>query len=1034
MIPELSYQDAVKSEYLAFLSALEKSEFSGDIEKSYASRLAVATDNSIYQLLPQAVVLPRKHQDLVILTQLSLQAEFKTITFSPRGGGTGTNGQSLTDGIIVDLSRHMNNIIDINVEEGWVQVQTGVVKDQLNEFLKPYGFFFSPDLSTSNRATIGGMINTDASGQGSLKYGKTSDHVLSVSAVLMDGTELVTASQSREQLQAQTQSDNYLGKVCHQVIDTISHKQQKIEDTFPALNRFLTGYDLVHLYDKQTQAFDLGRILCGSEGSLAFITEAKLNLTPIPAFRCLVNVKYDSFDSALRNAPFLIEANALSVETVDSVVLNLAKQDIVWHSVKSLITDVPNKTMQGINFVEFAEDDGAIQQQKIDYLTAELDRLMAAGEAGVIGYQICDQLSDVMKIYGMRKKAVGLLGATKGQAKPLAFAEDTAVPPEHLADYIVEFRALLDSYNLHYGMFGHVDAGVLHVRPALDMLDPQQEVILREISDKVVALTAKYKGLMWGEHGRGFRSEYGPEFFGDELFTELRKIKAAFDPDNRLNPGKICTPLNSDAKLVSVDAMKRGAYDRQIPVTVRESFPQAIDCNGNGLCFNYDTKSPMCPSFKHTGDRRHSPKGRAGLMREWLRQLSCHEMTEHELGQQLTIQQVGVATFTTRLKNSWNKARGRYDFSHEVMDAMQGCLACKACTVQCPVKVDVPEFRSRFIDQYHSRYLRPIKDFAVGYSESYTPMMAKMPKFFNFWLGQNWLQAATKHTIGMVDIPLLSVPTLSESLRGHYAQSFDLAFLQRLNAEDKAKHVLIVQDPFTSFYEAELVQTLVTLIEKLGLKPVILPFKPNGKPQHVKGFLAKFAKTAETAADFLNALHDLGMPMVGIEPALVLCYRDEYKQILADKRGDFSVQLIQEWLLTDNAQVHLREAINSQAINEQSADAQASKVEPYYLFAHCTEKTNKPTAEQEWQQVFKGFGLALDTVATGCCGMAGSYGHDAKNVAASKSIYSQSWKHALSQRDASRCLATGYSCRSQVKRMEKVRLNHPIKALLASLT
>jgi len=1021
MIPVLSYQDAVKSEYLAFLAALAQSKFSGDIERSYASRLAVATDNSIYQLLPQAVILPRNHQDLVTMTTLSLQAEFKTITFSPRGGGTGTNGQSLTDGIIVDMSRHMNNIIDINVEEGWVQVQTGVVKDQLNEFLKPYGFFFSPDLSTSNRATIGGMINTDASGQGSLKYGKTSDHVLSVSAVLMDGTELVTTSLSAEQVQDQAQNNNYFGKVCHQVIDTITHKQQKIADTFPPLNRFLTGYDLVHLYDKSTDEFDLGRILCGSEGSLAFISEAKLNLTPIPKYRCLVNVKYDSFDSALRNAPFLIKANALSVETVDSVVLNLAKQDIVWHSVKSLITDIPNKDMQGINFVEFAEDDGDIQQQKIDYLTAELDRLMAAGEAGVIGYQVCDQLSDVLKIYGMRKKAVGLLGATKGQAKPLAFAEDTAVPPENLADYIVEFRALLDSYNLHYGMFGHVDAGVLHVRPALDMLDPQQEVTLREISDKVVALTAKYRGLMWGEHGRGFRSEYGPEFFGDELFTELRKIKAAFDPDNRLNPGKICTPINSDAKLVSVDAKKRGAFDRQIPISIRESFTKSIDCNGNGLCFNYDTKSPMCPSFKHTGDRRHSPKGRAGLMREWLRQLSCHEMNEQKLGQQLAVQKNGVATFTMRLKNSWNKARGSYDFSHEVMDAMQGCLACKACTVQCPVKVDVPEFRSRFIDQYHSRYMRPVKDFAVGYSESYTPMMAKMPNFFNFWLGQDWVQSAVKHTIGMVDIPLLSTPTLSESLRGHYAQSFDLAFLQRLSAEDKAQHVLIVQDPFTSFYEAELVASLVNLVEKLGLKPVILPFKPNGKPQHVKGFLAKFAKTAQTAADFLNSLHALGIPMVGVEPALVLCYRDEYKQALADKRGDFSVQLIQEWLLNDKVQTNLSKLVKRN-------DAQ-----PYYLFAHCTEKTNKPTAEQEWQRVFNGFGLALETVATGCCGMAGSYGHDAKNVAASKSIYTHSWKHALAQRDPSRCLATGYSCRSQVKRIDEVRLNHPVKALLGAL-
>lgn len=1020
MIPELSYQDAVKEEYLAFLSALDESEFSGEIEKSYASRLAVATDNSIYQLLPQAVVLPRCHHDLVIMTQLSVQDAFKTITFSPRGGGTGTNGQSLTDGIIVDMSRHMNNIIDINVEEGWVKVQTGVIKDQLNEFLKPYGFFFSPDLSTSNRATIGGMINTDASGQGSLKYGKTSDHVLSVQAVLMDGSELKTAPQSAEVVGESALQNNYLGKVYQQIADTITNKQQQIQATFPKLNRFLTGYDLVHLYDCQHDEYDLGRILCGSEGSLAFITEAKLNITPIPTYRCLVNVKYDSFDSALRNAPFLVKANALSVETVDSVVLNLAKQDIVWHSVKSLITDVPEKEMLGINFVEFAENDEATQQQKITALTQQLDALMEQGDAGVIGYQICDQLSDVLKIYGMRKKAVGLLGAAEGQAKPLAFAEDTAVPPENLADYIVEFRALLDSYNLRYGMFGHVDAGVLHVRPALNMMDPQQEVILREISDKVVALTAKYKGLMWGEHGKGFRSEYGPEFFGDELFTELRKIKAAFDPDNRLNPGKICTPFESDAVLVSVDAEKRGAFDRQIPISVRQDFTQAIDCNGNGLCFNYDTKSPMCPSFKHSGDRRQSPKGRAGLMREWLRQLSCHNMNEQQLAQQLTIQQVNISSFATRLLNSWNKSRGRYDFSHEVMDAMQSCLACKACTTECPVKVDVPEFRARFIDQYYGRYLRPLKDLAVGYSESYTPLMAKMPRFFNFWLKQNWVQGLTTRTIGMVNIPLLSSPTLAESLRGHYAESFDLAFLQGLSTAERAQHVLIVQDPFTSYYEANLVRSLVELVERLGLKPVLLPFKPNGKPEHIKGFLAKFTKTAQTAAEFLNSLHELGIPMVGAEPALVLCYRDEYKQVLGEQRGDFTVQLIQEWLHS----LVVQDKLPRSAIRADNTEL------PYHLFGHCTEKTNKPTAELEWQVVFKAFGLQLEKVAIGCCGMAGSYGHDSKNLAASKAIYAQSWKYALEQRDPSRCLATGYSCRSQVKRFAEVRLEHPIKALL----
>ncbi len=272
--------------------------------------------------------------------------------------------------------------------------------------------------------------------------------------------------------------------------------------------------------------------------------------------------------------------------------------------------------------VEYAGQDEQEVARAVKALTDSLDEKLKTEQDGIIGYQITNDVASIGRIYNMRKKAVGLLGAVKGSAKPIAFAEDTCVPPENLADFIAEFRILLDGHNLNYGMFGHVDAGVLHVRPALDMCDPNQESLMHQISDEVVALVAKYGGLMWGEHGKGFRSEYGPEFFGDELFNELRRIKSACDPLNKMNPGKICTPLGSEDELVKVSDVKRGTYDRQIPIEVRDSFSQAMECNGNGLCFNYDTASPMCPSMKVTADRRHSPKGRAGLVREWLRQLS----------------------------------------------------------------------------------------------------------------------------------------------------------------------------------------------------------------------------------------------------------------------------------------------------------------------------------------------------------------------------------------------------------------------------
>ncbi|HIF9069010.1 TPA: D-2-hydroxyglutarate dehydrogenase YdiJ [Photobacterium damselae] len=1028
MLPALSQQEALEPTVLAYLTQLENMGFSGDVETSYASRLTVSTDNSIYQQLPQAVVFPKSLQDLSLLGQTAADPHFQAIRFSPRGGGTGTNGQSLTSGIVVDLSRHLNQILEINIDQQYVRVQTGVIKDQLNDALRPLGYFFSPDLSTSNRATIGGMINTDASGQGSLKYGKTSDHVLGVTAVFADGSILETAPQSPPHYQSPSIQER------EEPLETeLSFAQQGLQVTaeicaqyrsaivakFPPLNRFLTGYDLKHVYNDDLSQFDLTRLLCGAEGSLAFIAEAKLNITPIPKARTLVNIKYDSFDAALRHAPMMVEANALSVETIDSTVLNLAKQDIVWTTVSDLLTDVPNKELLGINMVEYASADEQENRQQVQLLCQKLDQLIADNQAGIIGYQICDDLASINRIYTMRKKAVGLLGATKGSRKPIAFAEDTCVPPEHLADFIAEFRQLLDSHQLQYGMFGHVDAGVLHVRPALDMCDPAQELLMKQLSDHVVALVAKYGGLMWGEHGKGFRSQYGPEFFGAELFTQLRTIKAAFDPDNRMNPGKICTPLGCNEPLVQVDGLKRGTFDRQIPITTRDSFKQAMECNGNGLCFNYDTSSPMCPSMKVSSDRRHSPKGRAGLVREWLRQLAANGISAEQLEQELLSQKPSVKAIIERWKNSFGSQRHQYDFSHEVMEAMNGCLACKACASQCPIKVDVPSFRSRFMHIYYSRYQRPAKDYLVAHIETMLPVMAKAPSLVNGFIKPNWSKKLTAKALGYIDTPLLSVPTLAERLDGHHATHFDLTWLQALSETERQNYVLIVQDPFTSFYEAGVVYDFVELIAKLGKKPMLVPFKPNGKAQHIKGFLRQFSQTAANTAEFLNQLAQLNIPMVGVDPALVLCYRDEYKEILAENRGDFEVKLAHEWLLTILAERQEKPTL----IDNQ----------PWYLFAHCTEKTKLPNAEKEWGTIFAHFGLRLESVAVGCCGMAGTFGHEQDKLEISKQVYQLSWQPNIEKLDTDRCLATGYSCRSQVKRFEKIQFKHPIQAILSQL-
>lgn len=1016
MIPHISIDNSVDPLYLEYFTELKNSGFLGDIEYSYAARLAVGVDNSVYQQLPQGVILPKCINDVQLTVKLANKTKFASITFAPRGGGTGTNGQSLTPGITMDMSRHMRLISAFNADERSVHVEPGVIKDYLNSQIKKYGLFFSPELSTSNRATFGGMISTDASGQGSLKYGRTSRHVLDVDMVLIDGSLVNFHPVKGTELEAKLKQTDLEGEIYRTVYNIVTTKQEEIQSRFPKLNRFLTGYDLKNVYNAKSKVLDLSRIVCGSEGTLGFIVGAKLDLTVIPTFRALVNIKYDSFDSALRHAPVLVKAKALSVETVDSRVLNLAREDIVWYSVKDLIADVPGKDMAGINIVEFAgtdeKEESANMQSLLKTLEAEVKQ---GGKNGIIGYQICTELKDVLAVYAMRKKAVGLLGNAHGDAKPIAFTEDTVVPPEHLADYITEFRALLDAHNLSYGMFGHVDSGVLHVRPALDLCDPEQEKTLRTLSDSVASLTAKYGGIMWGEHGRGYRSEYGPKYFGG-LFDELRRIKAVFDPKNKINPGKICTPFGMDeVSLVSIDATKRGFYDRQIPVSVRHSFRESLSCNGNGLCFNFDTTSPMCPTYKYLGDRIQSPKGRATLMREWLRQLElagCNPLAQEKL-----LASAGFS-FKTFIEKCVNTIKDKSGFTEEVKQAMDCCLACKACKSQCPIKVDVPDFRARFFNLYYSRYLRPLGDIMTKTIEESAPLMSKAPRLFNMVNSLTPVKFLVKHTLGFTDVPMLSYPNLQSRLTQTTAEYFDLDKALKYTESERNRYVILVQDAFTSSYDAPVITDFVRLVQKMGKQVLVLPLKPNGKVQHIRGYLREFAKNAANTAEFLTMVAKLKMPMVGVDPAMTLCYRDEYNKILGDARGDFEVLMLEEWLLKN--------------LDVLKRDSEADET-PYYLLAHCTQKTMKPTTHGDWQKIFATARLKLVPIPVGCCGMAGLYGHTATNEERSMEIYKQNWAPVFKKYDINRCLVTGYSCREQVKRMEGIAVKHPLQVLLEYL-
>lgn len=990
------------AQYPQFLQALRASGFRGQLSADYATRTVLATDNSIYQRLPQAAVFPLDADDIVRVATLMAEPRFRQIKLTPRGGGTGTNGQSLTDGIVVDLSRHMNTVLEINVAERWVRVQAGVVKDQLNAALKPHGLFFAPELSTSNRATVGGMINTDASGQGSCTYGKTRDHVLELHSVLLGGERLHSQPLSDAELEVACAQPGRIGEVYRTARQIQETQADLIESVFPKLNRCLTGYDLAHLRDEHGR-FNLNSVLCGAEGSLGYIVEAKLNVLPIPKYSVLVNVRYGSFMDALRDANALLAHKPLSIETVDSKVLLLAMKDIVWHSVAEYFPTDAERATLGINLVEFSGEDLTQVNARV---ASFVEHLQADTTIERLGHTLAEGAEAVTRVYAMRKRSVGLLGNVEGEIRPQPFVEDTAVPPEKLADYIAEFRALLDSHGLAYGMFGHVDAGVLHVRPALDMKDPAQAALIKPISDAVAELTRRYGGLLWGEHGKGLRSEYVPEFFG-ELYPALQSIKGAFDPHNQLNPGKICTPPDAAQGLLKVNEVTlRGDLDRQIDERVWQSFGTAVHCNGNGACYNYDPNDAMCPSWKATRERQHSPKGRASLIREWLRLQGAANIDVLEAARGKLSWLSGLPT---RLRNNLARSRGEADFSHEVYDAMAGCLACKSCAGQCPVKVNVPEFRSRFLELYHGRYQRPIRDYLIGSLEFTIPYMAYAPGLYNAVMGSKWMSRLLERHVGMLDSPLLNRYDLQATLTRCKVVVASVPALRELTPAQRQRSVVLVQDAFTRYFETPLLSSFIQLAHQLGYRVFLAPYSANGKPLHVQGFLGAFAKAAIRNAHQLKALADCEVPLVGLDPAMTLVYRQEYQKV-PGLNDCPKVLLPQEWLFD--------------VLPENPHPA----TQTFRLLAHCTEKTNVPASTSQWEAVFARIGLKLVTEATGCCGMSGTYGHEARNQDTSRTIFEQSWAGKLDK--SGEALATGYSCRSQVKRQANRQLRHPLEVVL----
>ncbi len=699
-----------------FLSNLQNTGFKGDIATQKSVAIVYSTDNSIYEIAPDGVIFPRDQKDVELIFKLLRQPKFQKIKITARGGGTSTNGQSINHGLIVDYSRFMNKIISIDEKNFCAEVEPGVILDVLNKELEKFNLYFPPNISPSNRATIGGMVNTDACGKGSCTHGRTSDNIEDLSLHLLCEENVVS-------------SKNGTAALNSKLADILARAQNLYSSKH--LARTASGYNIEKSFENS--ALDLNYLISGSEGTLALVSKIKVRLKKLPAKKRAVLLRYKNFDAALADAQNVISLKPDAIETIDENVIGLARNDIIWQDVGHLIGDAPETS---VNILEFTYSDLSSFENHEEALKQKLAQENYLFE----NYFIINDKTEIANIWQLRKQGVGLLGAMKGKRRPLPFVEDTIVPPQELAKYIAGFRQILKKYNVTYGMFGHVDAGCLHVRPALNMRQERDRELIRKISDEVCELLLQHRGIIWGEHGKGFRSEYNEKFLGAKVQKIFSEIKKTFDPFDQLNCGKIAASSQAIAAIDEVTT--RGQFDENIAPKIHDEFENILSCNGNALCFNLDAASAMCPSYKATADRRYSPKGRAMLFKEWVRKNPNLPSIKADV----------FGSFKSKILNLFSK-----DFEGEIYESFSKCLGCKACNTACPIKVSIPDAKAYFLSHYFTKNFRKPQDYLIGNIEKLLLIFGKFPRAFNLLTQNQITKFLTRKICGVTDIPPLVI-------------------------------------------------------------------------------------------------------------------------------------------------------------------------------------------------------------------------------------------------------------------------------------
>ena len=957
----------------------------GELYDDTTMRTLYATDASAYREMPLAVAIPKTKEDIQTLIQFAKENKTNLI---PRTAGTSLAGQVVGSGIIVDVSKHFTKIIELNEEASWVRVQPGVIRDELNLFLLPHRLYFGPETSTANRAMIGGMVGNNSCGSNSVIYRSTREHLLEVTAFLSDGTEVVFKALSLDDFHAKCELTTLEGAIYKSMRSMLSNYDNQIEikKEFPkkSVERRNTGYAIDVLVDMAPftaggDDFNFCSLIAGSEGTLAFITEIKLHLNPLPEKEIgLLCVHFNSIDEALRANLIGLKYSPSASELIDHYILECTKENIEQSKNRFFVQGDPG----AILVIEFTKATRA----EITDLTNQVEADMRA--VG-LGYHFPVLFgADTKKIWTLRKAGLGLLGNLPGDEKAVPVIEDTAVDVADLPNYIRDFNEILVKHNLHAVHYAHAGSGEIHLRPIINLKTVEGNELFRTIAQEVATLVKKYQGSLSGEHGDGrLRGEFIKQMVGEKNYALLKTVKYTWDADNIFNPNKIVDtpPMNSMLRYTP------GQFTPEFKSIFRfhqqDILQHAEQCNGSGDCRKtHLSGGTMCPSFMASKNEKDTTRARANILREFL-------------------------TNSDKLN--------RFDHK-EIYEVMDLCLSCKACKSECPSNVDVAKLKAEFLQQYYDANGVPFRSKLIANFTAAAKLASLFPSLYNFIISNVITGSVIKILSGFAikrSMPKISKVTLEKWLQKNYTS---------INTKGNKK-VYLFCDEFTNYNDAEIGMKGVMLLEKLGYEVLLPKQVESGRAWLSKGLLRKAKKIANQNIELLGGIVTNEIPLIGIEPSAILTFRDEYPDLAYDQNLVAAKALAKNAFLIDE---FIANEITKGNIQKEAFTKNAKLIK---LHGHCQQKAIASVAPSQSILSFPE-NYKVEVIPSGCCGMAGSFGYEKEHYDLSMQIGELVLLPAVRNQLSDTIIAApGTSCRHQIKDgAQKIAL-HPVEILFEAL-